>query len=213
MLDIVGLSGALIGEHTPFLSAWSKKNHQSSIRPMLPAVTTTVQSTYLTGLWPAETGIVGNGWYDRTDSEIKFWKQSNKLVHGEKVWEAARRKYPGFTCSKMFWWYNMYSSADFSVTPRPQYLSDGRKMPDCYAHPSDLRDRLQQELGTFRFSSSGGRVQILNLPNGSLTPLSLPIAGIIPISPSSTFRIWIIACRNSGTIMLRSDRSCWPSMV
>lgn len=149
VLDIVGLSGALIGEHTPFLSAWAKKNHQSAIRPMLPAVTTAVQSTYLTGAWPSETGIVGNGWYDRTDSEIKFWKQSNKLVHGEKVWETARRKYPGFTCSKMFWWYNMYASADYSVTPRPQYLSDGRKMPDCYAHPADLRDRLQQELGTF----------------------------------------------------------------
>lgn len=149
VLDVVGLSGALIGEHTPFLAAWAKKNHQSSIRPMLPAVTTAVQSTYLTGLWPSETGIVGNGWYDRTDSEIKFWKQSNNLVHGEKVWESARRKHPGLTCSKMFWWYNMYSTADYSVTPRPQYLSDGRKMPDCYAAPADLRDRLQQELGTF----------------------------------------------------------------
>ncbi len=149
VLDVVGLSGALIGEHTPFLAAWAKKNHQSSIRPMLPAVTTAVQSTYLTGLWPSETGIVGNGWYDRTDSEIKFWKQSNNLVHGEKVWELARRKHPGLTCSKMFWWYNMYSTADYSVTPRPQYLADGRKMPDCYASPGDLRDRLQQELGTF----------------------------------------------------------------
>jgi predicted AlkP superfamily pyrophosphatase or phosphodiesterase len=149
VIDVVGLSGVLIGEHTPFLSAYAKKHHTSSIAPMLPAVTTAVQSTYVTGQWPSEHGIVGNGWYDRTDSEIKFWKQSNKLVYGEKVWEHARRLHPGFTCSKMFWWYNMYSSADFSVTPRPQYLSDGRKMPDCYSHPASLRDRLQQELGTF----------------------------------------------------------------
>lgn len=116
---------------------------------MLPAVTTAVQSTYLTGQWPSEHGIVGNGWYDRTDAEIKFWKQSNHLVQSEKVWERARRLHPGFTCSKMFWWYNMYSSADFSVTPRPQYLSDGRKMPDCYAYPASLRDALQKELGQF----------------------------------------------------------------
>lgn len=116
---------------------------------MLPAVTTAVQSTYLTGQWPSEHGIVGNGWYDRTDAEIKFWKQSNHLVQGDKVWEHARRLHPGFTCSKMFWWYNMYSSADFSVTPRPQYLSDGRKMPDCYSHPASLRDDLQKELGQF----------------------------------------------------------------
>ncbi|SIO51542.1 alkaline phosphatase family protein [Chitinophaga niabensis] len=149
VIDVVGLSSSLIGAHTPFLAAFAKKYHHTSIQPMLPAVTTAVQSTYVTGVWPSEHGIVGNGWYDRTDAEIKFWKQSNKLVHGEKVWERARQLHPGFTCSKMFWWYNMYSSADFSVTPRPQYLSDGRKMPDCYAHPSSLRDELQKELGQF----------------------------------------------------------------
>jgi predicted AlkP superfamily pyrophosphatase or phosphodiesterase len=149
VIDVVGLSATLVGEHTPFLAAFAKKHHRSTIAPMLPAVTTTVQSTYLTGQWPSEHGIVGNGWYDRTDAEIKFWKQSNHLVQSEKVWERARKLHPGFTCSKMFWWYNMYSSADFSVTPRPQYLSDGRKMPDCYAHPASLRDALQKELGQF----------------------------------------------------------------
>lgn len=116
---------------------------------MLPAVTTSVQSTYITGKWPSEHGIVGNGWYDDTDAEIKFWKQSNKLVQGEKIWERAKKADPSFTVSKMFWWYNMYSSADYSVTPRPNYLADGRKMPDCYSHPASLRDELQQELGQF----------------------------------------------------------------
>ncbi len=149
VIDVVGLSSSLIGAHTPFLAAYAKKHHHTAIQPMLPAVTTAVQSTYVTGEWPSEHGIVGNGWYDREDAEVKFWKQSNKLVHGEKVWERARQLHPGFTCSKMFWWYNMYSSADFSVTPRPQYLSDGRKMPDCYSHPSSLRDELQKELGQF----------------------------------------------------------------
>ena len=43
----------------------------------------------------------------------------------------------------------MYSTADFSVTPRPNYLADGRKMPDCYSHPADLRDYLQKALGQF----------------------------------------------------------------
>lgn len=149
VIDVVGLSASLIGEHTPFLKQWVADKQLSSIEPMLPAVTTAVQSTYVTGKWPTETGIVGNGWYDRTDCEIKFWKQSNKLVGGEKIWERARQLDPSFTVSKMFWWYNMYSSADFSVTPRPQYHADGVKAPDCYSHPSDLRDRLQEALGTF----------------------------------------------------------------
>jgi predicted AlkP superfamily pyrophosphatase or phosphodiesterase len=43
----------------------------------------------------------------------------------------------------------MYSTADYSVTPRPQYHSDGVKMPDCYSHPADLRDELQEAFGTF----------------------------------------------------------------
>ncbi|GAB3253942.1 alkaline phosphatase family protein [Larkinella harenae] len=149
VIDVVGLSASLIGEHTPFLKRWIADKQLSSIEPMLPAVTTAVQSAYVTGKWPTETGIVGNGWYDRTDCEIKFWKQSNKLVNGEKIWERARQLDPSFTVSKMFWWYNMYSSADFSVTPRPQYHADGVKAPDCYSHPSDLRDRLQEALGTF----------------------------------------------------------------
>ncbi|HYF70297.1 MAG TPA: nucleotide pyrophosphatase/phosphodiesterase family protein [Ohtaekwangia sp.] len=149
VIDIVGLSSSLIGEHTPFLKQYVAKRHLQTITPMLPAVTTSVQSTYVTGKWPSEHGIVGNGWYDHADSEIKFWKQSNKLVQGEKIWDKAKRIDPSFTCSKMFWWYNMYSTADYSVTPRPNYLADGRKLPDCYAHPAQLRDYLQNELGTF----------------------------------------------------------------
>jgi predicted AlkP superfamily pyrophosphatase or phosphodiesterase len=149
VIDVVGLSTGLIGEHTPFLKRYSQNKSVQTILPMLPAVTTSVQSTYLTGLWPSEHGIVGNGWYDKEDAEIKFWKQSNKLVHGEKIWDKAKRIDPAFTCSKMFWWYNMYSTADYSVTPRPNYLADGRKMPDCYSHPASLRDELQKELGVF----------------------------------------------------------------
>jgi predicted AlkP superfamily pyrophosphatase or phosphodiesterase len=80
VIDVVGLSRNLIGEHTPFLKKYTSAKSLQTIAPMLPAVTTAVQSTYLTGKLPAEHGIVGNGWYDHTDAEIKFWKQSNKLA-------------------------------------------------------------------------------------------------------------------------------------
>jgi len=162
VIDIVGLSTSMIGEHTPFLQKYIAKNNLTHIKPAFPAVTTTAQSCYVTGKTPAEHGIVGNGWYDHEASEIKFWKQSNKLVHGEKIWDAAKRKNPDFTSSKMFWWYNMYSSADFSVTPRPQYHSDGVKMPDCYSYPADLRDKLQKKFGTFplfKFWGPGANIE------------------------------------------------------
>jgi predicted AlkP superfamily pyrophosphatase or phosphodiesterase len=149
VIDIVGLSSSLIGEQTPFLKKYIESRFLTTIKPMLPAVTTAVQSTYLTGKWPADHGIVGNGWYDREDSEVKFWKQSNKLVQAESIWVKAKKEDPNFTCAQMFWWYNMYSGADYSVTPRPNYLADGRKLPDCYSHPAELRDELQHQLGQF----------------------------------------------------------------
>ena len=149
VIDIVGLSLSLIGEYTPFLKKYIESNALTTINPMLPAVTTSVQSTYVTGKLPDEHGIVGNGWYDRMDCEVKFWKQSNKLVFGEKIWERAKKQDPNFTFANMFWWYNMYSTADYAVTPRPNYLADGRKLPDCYSVPAELRDELQQQLGQF----------------------------------------------------------------
>jgi predicted AlkP superfamily pyrophosphatase or phosphodiesterase len=149
VIDIVGLSTSVIGEHTPFLKKYIASKNLTTIEPLLPAVTTAVQSAYLTGTYPAANGIVGNGWYDRIDSEVKFWKQSNKLVAGDKIWDKAKKEDPSFTSSMMFWWYNMYSTADYSVTPRPNYLADGRKMPDCYTHPAELRDILQEKLGQF----------------------------------------------------------------
>ena len=119
------------------------------IAHVLPAVTTTVQSTYLTGAWPGEHGAVANGWYFRDEFEIKFWRQSNRLVERPKIWERARALDPTFTCANHCWWYNMYSSVDYAVTPRPMYPADGRKVPDCWTHPGELRDWLQKELGQF----------------------------------------------------------------
>ncbi len=81
---------------------------------------------------------------------------------GEKVWEAARRRDPAFTCAKLFWWYNMYASVDFAVTPRPMYLADGRKLPDIHTYPSELRDELQGALGEFplfRFWGPGADIE------------------------------------------------------
>ena len=156
VIDIVGLSESVITEYTPFLKSYIAKNHISKIKPVLPAVTTTSQSVYVTGKYPTDHGIVGNGWYDATDAEVKFWKQSNHLVGAEKVWDEAKKRNPAFTCAKMFWWYNMYSSADYSVTPRPQYHQDGVKAPDCYSYPPELRDELQVKLGTFPLFSFWG---------------------------------------------------------
>ncbi len=149
VLDVVGLTGDLLGDATPHLSALARAGAWRPLPPVLPAVTCPVQSTFTTGLLPRDHGSVANGWYFRDLSEVFFWRQSNRLVAGEKIWEAARRRNPACTCAKLFWWYDMYSSADYSVTPRPLYPADGRKIPDIYTEPSELRDELKVRLGVF----------------------------------------------------------------
>lgn len=149
VINVVGLTQRLIGEHTPFIKSFLERGRSSVIQPVLPAVTCSVQSTYLTGKWPSEHGIVANGWYFKDELEVKFWRQGNPLVQSDKIWDELKQNDQNFTCANMFWWYNMYSTVDFSATPRPNYLADGRKIPDIYTYPANLRDKLQEKLGTF----------------------------------------------------------------
>jgi predicted AlkP superfamily pyrophosphatase or phosphodiesterase len=161
VLNVVGLTPALIGEHTPALKAFGDAHALRPLESILPAVTCSVQSTFLTGKLPREHGIVGNGWYFRDLSQVWLWRQSNQLVQGEKLWDEAKRRDPSFSVAKLFWWYNMYSSADISVTPRPMYTADGRKLPDVYTDPPELRAELSSQLGMFPlFNFWGPRADI-----------------------------------------------------
>jgi predicted AlkP superfamily pyrophosphatase or phosphodiesterase len=158
ILNVVGLTPRILGSDTPQLSAAAAAGGLVRVRPVLPAVTCTAQSTYLTGLPPSGHGCVANGWFDRTLAEHHFWKQSNRLVGGRKLWERARDRRPGFTCAKLFWWYNMYSTADWSITPRPMYPADGRKVFDVHSHPLGIRDEIKRNLGPFPFPAFWGPV-------------------------------------------------------
>lgn len=156
VLNIVGLSKSLLGPHMPGLTAYAEKHGLQSHPPEFPAVTCTAQSAVITGTTAAGHGIVGNGWYDRESAEVRFWKQSNHLVRGDKLWDKLRKEIPGFTCAKLFWWYNMYSGADFTITPRPLYPADGRKVFDIHTQPMGMRDDLKRDLGEFPFPSFWG---------------------------------------------------------
>jgi predicted AlkP superfamily pyrophosphatase or phosphodiesterase len=148
VIDVVGLTPALLA-HAPALRRLAGDGFMATLDPVIPAVTCTAQSSMLTGALPRQHGIVANGWYFRDLAEIWFWRQANQLVLGEKVWEAARRRVPDFRCAQLFWWYNMYASVDWSVTLRPIYPADGRKIPALYSSPVELRGELEDELGAF----------------------------------------------------------------
>ncbi len=149
VINVVGLTHDMIGPDTPHISRLLHTGFARPMQTVLPAVTCSVQATLLTGLMPAQHGIVGNGWYFRDLAEVMFWKQSNHLICGEKLYETATHRDPQHTTAKMFWWYNMYADAKWSVTPRPSYPADGRKVPDIYSEPASFRESLQQKFGKF----------------------------------------------------------------
>jgi predicted AlkP superfamily pyrophosphatase or phosphodiesterase len=103
LVDIVGLTPRLLSERTPNLLALGKTGAMAPMTTVLPAVTCSAQATMLTGLAPSGHGAVGNGWFDRPSGEVALWRQSNALVDGEKVYEAAKRLDRSFTCAKIFW--------------------------------------------------------------------------------------------------------------
>ncbi|MDF1659194.1 MAG: alkaline phosphatase family protein [Verrucomicrobiales bacterium] len=159
VLNVVGLTRRHIGPETPFISSFIARdeNRVIDIEPSIPAVTSTMQATFLTGKSPGEHGIVGNMWYDRDYGEHRCWKQSNHLVKGQKLWERLREEdRPDFTCAQVFWWNNMYSSADYQITPRPIYCADGKKVFDIQTWPMGLRSKIKRKLGKFPFPAFWG---------------------------------------------------------
>lgn len=156
VINVVGLTKGLISDKTPSIKAFAESRELSSFAPVFPAVTCSAQSTYLTGTDIGEHGIVGNGWYDREFSELRFWKQSNHQVHGEKIWDKMKRTNEAAKCANMFWWYNMYSTADFTATPRPMYPADGSKVFDIHTQPMGMRESIKADLGDFPFPAFWG---------------------------------------------------------
>ena len=142
LINVVGLTPRLC-KHAPRVS---QVGTPRPLQSPYPAVTCTSQATMLTGLSPVDHGIVGNGWYYRDTSEIRFWQQSNALIQGEKL-------YDGISTAKMFWWFNQGAPVQWSATPKPHYGSDGSKV-------FDVLDRtdcdLVCKLGKFPFFSFWG---------------------------------------------------------
>jgi predicted AlkP superfamily pyrophosphatase or phosphodiesterase len=173
VINVVGLTEALIGEHTPRLAAFRARGALARIVPAFPAVTCAAQANYLTGQTPARHGIVGNGWYHRELAEVQFWKQSSHLVLAPRIWDALRARAaraPGaapVTVANCFWWFNMYSSVDYALTPRPIYRADGGKIFDIYSWPYAIRTDIKKDLGEFPFFGFWGPAAGVKTPQGA----------------------------------------------
>ncbi len=148
VINLVALTDEQLTD-MPRLSALMSSGGRTRLQPPFPAVTCVSQSTMSTGTRPCHHGIVGNGWYDRDTASIRFWLQSNHLVHGEQIHARLKRLDDRITVANCFWWFAMYAGVDATITPRPMYPADGRKIPDVWTKPAELRTTLQSKLGPF----------------------------------------------------------------
>ncbi len=151
LLDLVGLTPRQLGEHTPHLRSLATGGCAAPMSAVLPALTCSAQATLLTGELPCEHGAVGNGWRLPGTGEVNLWRQANALVEADKVYDVARRRDSSFTCAKLFWWWNLGAAVDWSITPRPFYPADGRKIPAVYSWPTEFGRELEEQLGAFPF--------------------------------------------------------------
>ena len=136
VLNVVGLSESLLGPATPRLNAFRNAGSFAHIRPALPAVTCTAQSNYLTGTTAARARHRGQRLVQSRTGRGAFLEAVEPPRPGaEDLGQRCAAELPGFTCAQLFWWFNMYSSGGFHITPRPMYPADGRKFFDIYTWP------------------------------------------------------------------------------
>lgn len=157
VLDIISLTPELLEdpELTPNIQKLLKEGQHAKVKPVFPAVTGTMQATYITGENPSEHGIIANGIPDLDYKEITMWNQTMIPMQGKKIWEKLKEQDPEATTSILFWQFSKLSTADYVVTPAPIHLEDNTILW-CDSKPRDLYGRLREKLGEFELSSFWG---------------------------------------------------------
>lgn len=136
-------------KYAPKLSAFADKHQLGSLTPELPAVTMPGHASLSTGTPISDHGVIANGWYFREHNDVMMWRQSEKLIQAETIWDAAKKRNEAFKSFKHFWWPGMASSTDIYCNVRPAYFADGRKSGDIYCNKSNYSTLLQEKFGTF----------------------------------------------------------------
>ena len=137
----------------------------STLRPVLPAVTCTMQATLTTGATPAEHGIISNGLYTYGNSDLEslidtgsfadfrrqvsFWEQSADLLQKPRFWNGR-----GWKTAMLFWQQSIpgrraQDAADIVLTPKPEHGPDGKTISACWSRPADLYGQMVAEFGSF----------------------------------------------------------------
>jgi predicted AlkP superfamily pyrophosphatase or phosphodiesterase len=155
LLDVVGLEQKHLDSGLmPNVAKVIENGEVTKLEPTFPAVTSSVQSSILSGKYPREHGIIANGLYDRSTFNVSFWEQSSSLVQAQRVWDRVKQKSTKKT-AVLFWQNTMYANSDIVVTPRPIHLDDKMVMW-CYSKPVGYYEKLKEKFGEFNLASYWG---------------------------------------------------------
>jgi predicted AlkP superfamily pyrophosphatase or phosphodiesterase len=159
VLDVVGLEFEYLNSvFLPNINTIADKGEYSKTQPVFPAVTSPVQASLLSGRYPSEHGIIGNGFYDRINYNVYYWEQASGLVKVDRIWDIMKKqnRKSSFKSAVLFWQNTMYSLADIIVTPKPIHLENGM-VQWCYSKPVGFYDNiLKPNLGGFNIGTYWG---------------------------------------------------------
>ena len=156
VIDIVGLEEKHLNSGLlPTISAFAEKGESSKMKPVFPAVTSTVQTSFLSGEYPNRHGIISNGFMDRETYNVSFWEQYNSLVKVPRIWDIIKNKNINFKTAVLFWQNTLYSNSDIIITPKPIHLENEMEMW-CYSKPVGYYEEIMKQIGEFDLSSYWG---------------------------------------------------------
>ncbi len=146
VLSLAGFSPSLLNSgFCPRIESFANRSGFKTIKPVLPALTLSMQATLTTGALPAGHGIVGNGFFDRTQMEQRFWSASSGLLERPRIWDDVK----DLRVAALFWWNFLGADLDVYMNVAPFHMADGKTVPACYSRPDDLYPRLEKKLGPF----------------------------------------------------------------
>ena len=140
VLIVAGLGWNLIEQHKPAT--------RLTFRPVAPgplSLTCPAQATLRTALPVARHGVVASGWHHHDLARPHFWEQSASLVHGSRIWDAARAA--GQTVGMAFFQQSLGESVDLVISPKPIHKHHGGIVMDCYSRPESLYAELTARIG------------------------------------------------------------------
>jgi len=155
LLNIVGLTKGQFEKIKP-KNLWNKfETNFTSFRPCFPAVTCSVQTSILSGVYPSEHGIIANGYFDSQKNQVSFWEQFAGLVEKPRIWDILKKENPSISTAILFWQNSMYANSDVIITPKPIHL-DHKMIMWCYSKPVGFYEKVSEELGEFNLKSYWG---------------------------------------------------------